>query len=109
MASVTGVPPPPEESKVIVSVLASVVIVILEPATNVKISVALPATIDVCPDTSIVSNDFDSVLPPVPHSKPLPSLLTFNTWPAVPIEIRPVPPLLVGTVLEVIACPSIFK
>jgi len=37
-------PPPPEDAKVILSPLAFVVMVILLPATNVKVSVALSAT-----------------------------------------------------------------
>ena len=51
---------------VIVSVPALVVIVTLEPAANVKLSVALSATILLCPLTNIFLNASVTVPPPPP-------------------------------------------
>ena len=50
---------PELEAIVIVSVRASVVMVIFEPATSVRVSVAESAATEVCPATAIVSKLFD--------------------------------------------------
>ena len=57
-------PPPPDDTNVIVSVAVSVVIVMLEPATNVNTSVVESATTFVCPATAIVWNVFCELPPP---------------------------------------------
>ena len=66
-------PPLAEDAKVILSPEALVVIVILLPATKVRVSVAESATTSSCPDTDIVLNASPTEPPPVTLKSNVPS------------------------------------
>ena len=76
------------EAIVIVSLPAVVVIVTLEPAANVKVSVVVSATTSSCPDTDIVLKEYSFASPPPPEPEaaqerlPLPSVV--SCWPFEP-------------------------
>ena len=86
MSEAEALPPPPEDAKVIVSVPAFWVIVILLPATNVKVSVAESATIFDCPETAIVLNASLTV--------PVPGIVIVLVEP-VPVAVTPAPTKLI--------------
>ena len=87
IATLVTVPEPlPEAAMVMASVDGSVVMVILEPATNVSVSFVESATMLLCPETAIVPKRFWSPVF-VPESVPLaPSAIVMPLfWMTLPL------------------------
>ena len=60
----------------------------------------LSILIDVTDDAGPVPLAIFTQAPPSPYSNPFADELTFNVFPAAPIDVNPVPPLVVGKVPE---------